>query len=83
MCARSHKSYTRPSRFSRYTGDDLTDTSRIRIRTAVEETRQARELAIEQALERTDGNQSAAARLLHLTRDELRYRVDKFQLADE
>jgi two-component system response regulator PilR (NtrC family) len=36
---------------------------------------------IEQAIERSDGNQSAAARLLHLTRDELRYRVDKFDLA--
>jgi DNA-binding NtrC family response regulator len=33
-----------------------------------------------QALERTEGNQSAAARLLNLTRDELRYRVDKFGL---
>jgi two-component system response regulator PilR (NtrC family) len=38
---------------------------------------------IEQALERTSGNQSAAARLLHLTRDELRYRVEKFELAAE
>jgi len=35
---------------------------------------------IEQAIERTEGNQSAAARLLNLTRDELRYRVDKFGL---
>jgi DNA-binding NtrC family response regulator len=33
---------------------------------------------IDQALLRTDGNQSAAARLLGLTRDELRYRVDKY-----
>jgi two-component system, NtrC family, response regulator AtoC len=33
---------------------------------------------VEQALLRTDGNQSGAARLLGLTRDELRYRVDKF-----
>ncbi|MCE7938278.1 hypothetical protein DCC79_11085 [bacterium] len=32
---------------------------------------------VEQALARTDGNQSAAARLLGLSRDELRYRVDK------
>ncbi len=35
---------------------------------------------IEQALARTDGNQSGAARLLGLTRDELRYRVDKFEI---
>ena len=35
---------------------------------------------VEQALERTAGNQSAAARLLGLTRDELRYRVEKFDL---
>jgi DNA-binding NtrC family response regulator len=33
---------------------------------------------IEQALARTDGNQSAAARLLGLSRDELRYRLEKF-----
>ncbi|HQZ70531.1 MAG: sigma-54-dependent transcriptional regulator [Anaerolineae bacterium] len=33
---------------------------------------------VSQALSRTAGNQSAAARLLGLTRDELRYRVDKF-----
>ncbi len=36
---------------------------------------------VEQALARTDGNQSGAARLLGLTRDELRYRVEKFGLA--
>jgi DNA-binding NtrC family response regulator len=33
---------------------------------------------IEQALARTDGNQSAAARLLNLSRDELRYRLEKY-----
>jgi len=33
---------------------------------------------VEQALARTDGNQSAAARLLGLTRDELRYRLEKY-----
>jgi DNA-binding NtrC family response regulator len=33
---------------------------------------------IEQALARTDGNQSAAARLLGITRDELRYRLEKY-----
>ena len=33
---------------------------------------------VSQALSRSAGNQSAAARLLGLTRDELRYRVDKF-----
>jgi transcriptional regulator with PAS, ATPase and Fis domain len=33
---------------------------------------------IEQALARTDGNQSAAARLLRLSRDELRYRLEKY-----
>ncbi len=38
---------------------------------------------VEQALARTDGNQSGAARLLGLTRDELRYRVEKFGLAAE
>jgi transcriptional regulator with PAS, ATPase and Fis domain len=36
---------------------------------------------IEQALGRTDGNQSGAARLLGLTRDELRYRVDKYDIS--
>lgn len=35
---------------------------------------------VTQALSRSAGNQSAAARLLGLTRDELRYRVDKFTL---
>jgi two-component system response regulator PilR (NtrC family) len=35
---------------------------------------------VEQALERTAGNQSGAARLLGLTRDELRYRVDKYSI---
>lgn len=35
---------------------------------------------VQQALERCHGNQSAAARLLGLTRDELRYRVEKFAL---
>jgi len=31
-----------------------------------------------QALDRTSGNKTAAARLLHLTRDTLRYRLEKF-----
>jgi two-component system response regulator AtoC len=35
---------------------------------------------IEQALERTQGNKSAAARLLGLTRDTLRYRLERFGL---
>jgi DNA-binding NtrC family response regulator len=35
---------------------------------------------VAQALARSAGNQSAAARLLGLTRDELRYRVDKFDM---
>mgnify|MGYP000332854244 CR=1 FL=1 len=35
---------------------------------------------LEQALERTDGNQSAAARLLGLTRYALRYRMEKYGL---
>ncbi len=35
---------------------------------------------LEQALARTDGNQTRAAQLLGLTRDEVRYRVDKFGL---
>jgi two-component system response regulator AtoC len=35
---------------------------------------------VRQALEQTRGNQTQAARLLHLTRDELRYRVKKFEL---
>jgi DNA-binding NtrC family response regulator len=36
---------------------------------------------VRQALELTHGNQTHAARLLGLTRDELRYRVKKFDLA--
>jgi DNA-binding NtrC family response regulator len=36
---------------------------------------------VRQALELTLGNQTRAARLLGLTRDELRYRVKKFDLA--
>jgi DNA-binding NtrC family response regulator len=36
---------------------------------------------VRQALEQTHGNQTRAARLLGLTRDELRYRVKKFDLA--
>ncbi len=35
-----------------------------------------------QALERTDGNQSKAARLLGLSRDQLRYRMQRFGLLD-
>ena len=35
---------------------------------------------IEQALDRTQGNKSAAARLLGLTRDTLRYRLERFGL---
>jgi DNA-binding NtrC family response regulator len=35
---------------------------------------------VEQALERTRGNQTQAARLLGMTRDQIRYRVEKFQL---
>lgn len=35
---------------------------------------------IQQALDRTNWNVTAAARLLHLTRDTLRYRIDKFDL---
>jgi DNA-binding protein Fis len=35
---------------------------------------------IEQALERTEGNKSAAARLLGLTRDTLRYRLERYGL---
>ncbi len=37
---------------------------------------------IQQALARTEGNQSAAARLLGLTRYQLRYRMEKFELAE-
>jgi transcriptional regulator with PAS, ATPase and Fis domain len=35
---------------------------------------------IEQALKRTGGNQTRAAKLLGLTRDTLRYRLKKFDL---
>ena len=35
---------------------------------------------VRQALEQTRGNRTQAARLLHLTRDELRYRAKKFGL---
>lgn len=35
---------------------------------------------IEQAMRRTNGNQSAAARLLGITRFALRYRLEKFKL---
>ncbi len=35
---------------------------------------------IEQALERTDGNQTEAARLLSISRDQLRYRLEKYGL---
>jgi DNA-binding NtrC family response regulator len=35
---------------------------------------------VEQAIERTDGNQSRAAELLGITRDQLRYRLEKFGL---
>ena len=38
---------------------------------------------VRQALELTRGNQTRAARLLGLTRDELRYRVKKFDLAQK
>ncbi len=37
---------------------------------------------VRQALEITNGNQTRAARILGLTRDELRYRVKKFELGD-
>jgi DNA-binding NtrC family response regulator len=37
---------------------------------------------IEQALERAGGNQSAAARLLGLSRDTLRYRMEKHGLGE-
>jgi two-component system response regulator AtoC len=36
---------------------------------------------IEQAMDRTAGNQSAAARLLSISRYALRYRLEKFGLA--
>ena len=35
---------------------------------------------VRQALERTKGNQSASARLLGLSRDQVRYRIEKFGL---
>ena len=41
-----------------------------------------RDLVI-QALERTGHNQSAAARLLGLSRDQIRYRIEKFALAQQ
>jgi two-component system, NtrC family, response regulator AtoC len=36
---------------------------------------------VRQALERTRGNQTHAARLLGMTRDQVRYRLRKFELA--
>ncbi len=36
---------------------------------------------VEEALERTDGNQTEAARLLSISRDQLRYRLEKYGLA--
>ena len=36
---------------------------------------------VRQALDRTGGNQTRAARLLGMTRDQIRYRVRKFALA--
>ncbi len=36
-----------------------------------------------QALERTDGNQTQAAELLGISRDQIRYKIQKFQLAAE
>jgi two-component system, NtrC family, response regulator AtoC len=36
---------------------------------------------VRQALERTRGNQTHAARLLGVTRDQLRYRLRKFDLS--
>jgi two-component system, NtrC family, response regulator AtoC len=36
---------------------------------------------VRQALERTGGNQTHAARLLGMTRDQIRYRIRKFALA--
>ncbi|MCZ6692071.1 MAG: sigma-54 dependent transcriptional regulator [Planctomycetota bacterium] len=38
---------------------------------------------VRQALEQTRGNQSKAARLLGMTRDQIRYRIEKFQLSRE
>ncbi len=37
---------------------------------------------IAQALERTDGNKTGAARLLGLSRDTLRYRLEKYGIED-
>jgi two-component system response regulator AtoC len=37
---------------------------------------------LEQALERTGGNQTRAGELLGLNRDQVRYRIEKFKLAD-
>jgi DNA-binding NtrC family response regulator len=37
---------------------------------------------VRQALERTGGNQSRAARLLGMNRDQIRYRIEKFDLRD-
>ena len=36
---------------------------------------------VRQALERTGGNQTHAARLLGMTRDQIRYRLRKFELS--
>lgn len=38
---------------------------------------------VQQALERARGNRTRAARLLGINRDQMRYRIEKFQLADE
>ena len=38
---------------------------------------------VRQALERTGGNRSRAARLLGMNRDQIRYRIDKFDLEPE
>lgn len=38
---------------------------------------------VAEALRRSDGNRSQAARLLGLNRDQIRYRIDKFGLADD
>ena len=35
---------------------------------------------VARALEKTDGNQTQAARLLHITRDTLRYKMKKYNL---
>jgi DNA-binding protein Fis len=36
---------------------------------------------IQGALERTDGNQTKAAKLLSISRDQLRYRLEKYDLS--